>query len=74
MCHGDVSLLTYNWVKDRSMPHPNFNTVHTCKKWDAIVTWNKAHDVSAEWVDGVRGKEFRPPLKPADVVGLSVPP
>ncbi|KAJ5761269.1 hypothetical protein N7520_008425 [Penicillium odoratum] len=36
MCHGDISLLTYNWVAGRDMPYPNFNTIHTCKKWEKI--------------------------------------
>lgn len=74
MCHGDISLLTYNWVEGRSMPHPNFNTVHTCKKWDTLIQWNMQRDVSVEWVDGVGRKVLSPPLKPNGVKGMKTPP
>ncbi|KAI0907267.1 hypothetical protein F4823DRAFT_28214 [Ustulina deusta] len=74
MCHGDISLLTYNWVEGRSMPHPNFNTVHTCKKWDTLVKWNMGRDVTVEWVDGVGKKVLSPPIKPKDVKGMKTPP
>ncbi|KAI1821802.1 hypothetical protein F4861DRAFT_541578 [Xylaria intraflava] len=74
MCHGDISLLTYNWVEGRSMPHPNFNTVHTCKKWDKIIEWNQKRDVTVEWVDGVGQKVISPPLKPKNVKGMKTPP
>jgi hypothetical protein len=73
MCHGDISLLTYNWVEGRDMPYPNFNTIHTCKKWDKLVQWNMRHDVSVEWVDGEKGV-LSPPLKPEGVKGMKVPP
>ena len=74
MCHGDISLLTYNWVEGRDMPYPNFNTVHTCKKWDTLTGWNMGKDVTVEWRDGEKVKEYRPPMKPKGVVGLRVPP
>lgn len=74
MCHGDISLLTYNWVEGREMPYPNFNTVHTCKKWDTLIDWNMNRDVTVEWVDGVGRKVLTPPLKPNGVTGLKSPP
>ncbi|KAI1503730.1 hypothetical protein F5X99DRAFT_406730 [Biscogniauxia marginata] len=74
MCHSDISLLTYNWVEGRSMPHPNFNTVHTCKKWDTLIEWNMKRDVTVEWVDGVGKKMLSPPIKPKNVKGMATPP
>lgn len=74
MCHGDISLLTYNWVEGREMPYPNFNTIHTCKKWDTLTQWNMHRDVTVEWDNGVGKKMLSPPLKPKDVKGLSTPP
>ncbi|OAA56509.1 hypothetical protein LEL_10959 [Akanthomyces lecanii RCEF 1005] len=74
MCHGDISLLTYNWVEGRSMPHPNFNTVHTCKKWDTLIKWNMHRDVTVEWEDGVGKKMLSPPVKPKNVKGMKTPP
>ena len=73
MCHGDISLLTYNWVEGREMPYPNFNTIHTCKKWDTLVEWNMKRDVSKEWRDG-RSQELAIPMKPEHIAGLKVPP
>ncbi|KAI9683739.1 MAG: hypothetical protein M1822_005929 [Bathelium mastoideum] len=74
MCHGDISLLTYNWVEGREMPYPNFNTIHTCKKWDRLTEWNMKRDVTVEWTDGGGRKMLTPPLKPKDVKGMTTPP
>jgi hypothetical protein len=73
MCHGDVSLLTYNWVEGRDMPYPNFNTVHKCKKWDTLVAWNRNRDVTWQWELG-GGQQLAIPTKPADVVPMATPP
>ncbi|KAE9374151.1 hypothetical protein N431DRAFT_464439 [Stipitochalara longipes BDJ] len=74
MCHGDMSLLTYNWVEGRDMPYPNFNTIHTCKDWDTLVAWNKQRDVTVDWKNGEIIKEYVPPSKPANVKGMWPPP
>lgn len=74
MCHGDISLLTYNWVEGRDMPYPNFNTVHTCKKWETLTEWNMERDITVEWTDGMGKHVLSPPLKPNDLKGLSTPP
>ncbi|KOS45836.1 hypothetical protein ACN38_g3159 [Penicillium nordicum] len=74
MCHADISLLTYNWVEGRNMPYPNFNTIHTCKRWDKLIEWKSTLDVTGEWKDGNLIKEYQPPTKPEGVVGMKVPP
>ncbi|KAF2722905.1 hypothetical protein K431DRAFT_220920, partial [Polychaeton citri CBS 116435] len=74
MCHGDISLLTNNWVEGRDMPYPNFNTIHTCKKWDTLVEWNMNRDATVEWVDGQGKKVLTPPLKPHHIKGMTTPP
>jgi hypothetical protein len=56
------------------MPHANFNTVHTCKKWDTLIKWSMKHNVSVESVDGQGKKVLKLPVKPKDVIGLKVPP
>ncbi|KAF2026865.1 hypothetical protein EK21DRAFT_115363 [Setomelanomma holmii] len=73
MCHGDVSLLTYNWVKGRDMPYPNFNTVHKCKKWDKLVAWNRDRDVTWQWELG-NEHQLSIPTKPSGVVPMETPP
>ncbi|KAI0143739.1 hypothetical protein GGR57DRAFT_507886 [Xylariaceae sp. FL1272] len=45
MCSGDLSILTYNWVKGERMPKPNFKTVHACQNWDYVVGWAKENSV-----------------------------
>ncbi|TGO30050.1 hypothetical protein BPAE_0008g00420 [Botrytis paeoniae] len=45
MCSGDLSILTYNWVKGERMPKPNFKTVHTCQNWDHVVGWARENSV-----------------------------
>ena len=45
MCHGDVSIQVYDWIDDYRWPWPNFNTAHTCRKWDAINGWAGDHFV-----------------------------
>lgn len=75
MCHGDMSLLTYNWVEGREVPYPNFNTVHTCKKWETLTRWNVGrHKNFFAGRDGEGEGEYRPPMKPEGVLGLKVPP
>ncbi|PQE26945.1 tat pathway signal sequence protein [Rutstroemia sp. NJR-2017a BVV2] len=45
MCSGDLSILTYNWVKGERMPKPNFKTVHACQNWDHMVGWARENSV-----------------------------
>ncbi|PQE27647.1 Tat pathway signal sequence protein [Rutstroemia sp. NJR-2017a BBW] len=45
MCSGDLSILTYNWVKEERMPKPNFRTVHACQNWDHMVGWARKNSV-----------------------------
>lgn len=74
MCHGDLSLVTYNWVKPNDVPYPNFNTYHTCKNWDNFFALNQKLDVSAKWENNVVVEEFPMPRKPAHIVGMWPPP
>lgn len=39
MCHGDVSIQTYEWIDDYRWPWPRFHTEHECRNWDAITEW-----------------------------------
>ncbi|KAH6717968.1 hypothetical protein BKA61DRAFT_630402 [Leptodontidium sp. MPI-SDFR-AT-0119] len=43
--NGDLSILTYNWVKGERMPKPNFRTVHACQNWDNVVGWARENSV-----------------------------
>ena len=43
MCHGDVSLHTYEWKDDYRWPWPSMQTEHQCRNWDKLVAWSKDH-------------------------------
>ncbi|KAI8960875.1 hypothetical protein F5Y11DRAFT_349076 [Daldinia sp. FL1419] len=38
ICHGDVGIVTYNWVHPWGL-YPDFSTNHKCRKLDNIVAW-----------------------------------
>jgi len=39
MCHGDLSLHTYDWIDDYRWPWANFTVQHQCRDWDSIMDW-----------------------------------
>ncbi|KAH8176412.1 tat pathway signal sequence [Sarocladium implicatum] len=45
MCHGDVSLHTYEWKDDYRWPWPSMQTTHQCRNWDKIMDWSRDHYV-----------------------------
>lgn len=46
MCHGDISLVTFDWTDDELLPNANFNIEHECRNFDAIRGWAKAHQAN----------------------------
>jgi len=38
-CNADVSLLTFKWIKNYSLPWPDFRSYHTCRNFDDILEW-----------------------------------
>lgn len=45
MCHGDVSLHTYQWKEDYRWPWPSMRTAHQCRNWNDLMSWSKEHHV-----------------------------
>ncbi|KAH7919152.1 hypothetical protein BV22DRAFT_1041177 [Leucogyrophana mollusca] len=45
MCRGDVTMITYDWVKGSKDPFPNFNVRHQCRNFDKVLDWVDAHRV-----------------------------
>ncbi|KAG1813502.1 uncharacterized protein BJ212DRAFT_1365326, partial [Suillus subaureus] len=43
MCRGDVTMLTYDWVKGLDRPLPDFNTPHRCRNFEKILNWVDEH-------------------------------
>ncbi|KAI1653718.1 hypothetical protein F4813DRAFT_393483 [Daldinia decipiens] len=47
LCHGDVGIITYNWVHPWGI-YPDFSTQHKCRRLDKIVAWADKHALPAE--------------------------
>ncbi|KAI0153413.1 hypothetical protein BJ166DRAFT_616593 [Pestalotiopsis sp. NC0098] len=47
MCHGDIALMTYDWIDDYRWPWPNFNVDHECRRWDLLEQWSAKHSVKS---------------------------
>ncbi|KAG2127971.1 hypothetical protein DEU56DRAFT_891333 [Suillus clintonianus] len=45
MCRGDVTMLTYDWVKGAKDPFPNFNIPHQCRDFEKVLDWVDEHRV-----------------------------
>lgn len=45
-CHGDTSVLTYNWVRNKTNPEIASKTLHSCQNWDRLSEWRKVNDVT----------------------------
>ncbi|KAH7919151.1 hypothetical protein BV22DRAFT_876521 [Leucogyrophana mollusca] len=45
MCNADVTMITWDWVKGRTSPYPNFNTRHQCRNFEKILDWATTHAV-----------------------------
>ena len=56
MCNADVTVVTYNWLKNHKSPHPNFNSQHKCRDFDAALEWAIANQAPPP----KEGKVYRP--------------
>ncbi|KAG2363208.1 hypothetical protein BDR07DRAFT_1404903 [Suillus spraguei] len=54
MCRGDVTMLTYDWVKGLKDPFPNFNIPHRCRNFEKVLDWVDEHRVFVHQSDVVR--------------------
>ena len=43
MCHGDISLHTYEWKDDYRWPWPSMRTEHQCRDWNKLMDWSREH-------------------------------
>lgn len=72
MCDADSTIVTYNWLKKHTAPHPNFNVQHKCGDYDALKVQAQLDRVDTSMVPS-RGKlvvgeliEFdEPPFSPS---------
>ncbi|KAG2043235.1 hypothetical protein BDR03DRAFT_506103 [Suillus americanus] len=43
MCNAEVAMITWDWVKNRTAPYPDFNTRHACRKFENVMDWAVQH-------------------------------
>lgn len=53
MCSADVTLLTGVWVEGYPRLSADFNTLHKCRDYEAIMRWNEAHATRPESYDHI---------------------
>jgi hypothetical protein len=44
MCHGDVGLITFQWMPHNRIPVANA-TAHQCVNWNKLEKWTKARSI-----------------------------
>lgn len=49
MCHADLDVVSYNWIRknedDEPAPDPDFNVVKMCRSFQAVVEWAEKNQV-----------------------------
>ena len=64
MCDADTSIVTYNWVKGHSRPHPNFNVQHQCRDSETVLRFARDHQVDKDNDDRIDVDLLKPKLEP----------
>ena len=47
MCNADMGIIPLNWVKNKTMPVPDFNTWHKCRDFDSVLDFAKRRRLPA---------------------------
>ncbi|EMR83317.1 hypothetical protein BcDW1_8042 [Botrytis cinerea BcDW1] len=53
MCDADTDIVTYNWLKGKVNPNPNFNVQHQCRNFDAILDYARDNQVDKDDTDRI---------------------
>ena len=48
MCHPDDGLFLSYWIEGRVGPMADFNTMHKCKNFDAMMNWSSENAIEEE--------------------------
>ncbi|KAF7186853.1 hypothetical protein HII31_11813, partial [Pseudocercospora fuligena] len=65
MCHGDIATVYWRWMPFRRQPLPRLEITHTCRNFEALQEWAKAHQL----LDDDKVLQYRP--APEDTFRLS---
>jgi len=64
MCNANVDIYTHFWTDTLSAPQPDFNIMHQCRNFDAILEWQTANGVpEGEFFALELPAEYGPPVK-----------
>lgn len=47
LCHGDVSVVTFDWDIHEHDPFPDFYVQRECRNWNSILEWTLTRQVSS---------------------------
>ncbi|TEY81663.1 hypothetical protein BOTCAL_0032g00050 [Botryotinia calthae] len=60
MCDADTGIVTYNWLKGKVNPNPNFNVQHQCRNFDAILEYARDNQVDKDGTDRIDVNLLKP--------------
>jgi hypothetical protein len=64
-CQVDLDVVTYNWIGEEHRPFQDFNTMKQCRDFEAVLAWQRAHEVD--------GQLYLEITKPAEMTALPRP-
>ncbi|KZT37790.1 hypothetical protein SISSUDRAFT_1062539 [Sistotremastrum suecicum HHB10207 ss-3] len=53
MCNADITPNVWQWNEERQVIFPHFDTIRTCRNFDAIYDWAKEREVRDSWNSSV---------------------
>ena len=60
MCDADTGIVTYNWLKGHSRPHPNFNVQHQCRDSETVLKFARDHQIDKDNSDRIDADLLKP--------------
>jgi len=49
MCSADISLVVWQWIESQETASPRMDVIHSCRNYDKIADWAKAHKWQREF-------------------------
>ncbi|KAF7326324.1 hypothetical protein MKEN_00485800 [Mycena kentingensis (nom. inval.)] len=54
MCHGDTSVLVWQWNETKKVTAPKATVPHVCRKFEILKEWGKEHRLLGKFDDSIR--------------------
>lgn len=49
LCNADTTPNVWKWDEERQISFPHFDSIHTCRNFDAIRDWAKSRQIMYVW-------------------------